>query len=334
MIAVYIFTFCMGAILGSFLNVVGLRLLRDESIVLPASRCYNCNEKIKPYDNIPIVSWLLLKGKCRNCQVHISKQYPAIELATALLAVATVYQFGITFQAAFLLFLIANLMIILITDFKEQYIYDYNSIGLIPFGLAYTYLNLGDVPGIREFSLGYMTLTLPHIFVSALVAVGGSFVIFGALNLLSVLMLGKPGFGEGDTRLLMGVGSFFGLKLMVMIFITSFVLQAAIGIPMLVFQWYKQKAYKLIALLVVGFVFALLPYVLKPVVSNDLVLLGLALGFGIIAMTATLKALRKAKELPTGLTYLPFGPALVFATLLAMFFQGQMFSVFRLFLPV
>lgn len=83
-----------GAIFGSFLNVVAHRLPRRQSLVTPASRCVACGSAIKPYDNIPVLSWLLLRGRCRSCGVHISARYPLIEAATAGLCVAVVLAKG------------------------------------------------------------------------------------------------------------------------------------------------------------------------------------------------------------------------------------------------
>lgn len=80
----------LGAIFGSFLNVVTHRLPRRESLVAPASHCVACGATIKPYDNIPVLSWLLLRGRCRSCGVHISARYPLIEAGTAALCVAVV----------------------------------------------------------------------------------------------------------------------------------------------------------------------------------------------------------------------------------------------------
>src|SRR3954462_4472742 len=79
-----------GLLVGSFLNVVAWRLPRGESLAHPPSRCPTCGAPIKPYDNVPVVSWLLLRGRCRNCRTHISARYPLVELATALLWVFVV----------------------------------------------------------------------------------------------------------------------------------------------------------------------------------------------------------------------------------------------------
>jgi leader peptidase (prepilin peptidase) / N-methyltransferase len=84
----------LGLLLGSFLNVVAYRLPRGESLALPASRCPGCDTPIKPYDNVPVLSWLLLRGRCRSCGVRIAWRYPLIELGTALLLALTVVVIG------------------------------------------------------------------------------------------------------------------------------------------------------------------------------------------------------------------------------------------------
>ncbi len=85
-----VFTAIFGAVIGSFLNVVAYRLPRGESMVAPSSRCPGCGTPVKPYDNIPVFGWLLLRGHCRSCHEPISAQYPIVEAATALLCVAVV----------------------------------------------------------------------------------------------------------------------------------------------------------------------------------------------------------------------------------------------------
>src|SRR5215212_8644857 len=88
--------FALGAIIGSFLNVVIHRYPRGESIVMPPSHCPNCNTQIRPYDNIPVLSWLLLLGRCRACREPISARYPLVELANALFYLAIFQRTGLT----------------------------------------------------------------------------------------------------------------------------------------------------------------------------------------------------------------------------------------------
>lgn len=321
--------------MGSFLNVVGLRFLRNESIVLPGSHCYACNRSIRPYDNIPILSWILLKGKCRHCGVGISLQYPAIEFLTGFLFVATIHRFGFTLQTAFLLYLIGNLIVVLITDFRERFIFVINSLGLIPFGLAFTwFIPGGAFSEGHTLALGSLALTIPPLFVSALLAVVGAYVIFFVLNVTSRLIIGQDGFGEGDTYLLMGIGSFVGVKLTILIFILSFLVQAAIGIPLTFRQWMRNRAYKAVWFTALGFACATMPYGLQFIIPNPGVILGLTLILGTLAIYLSVKALKIVKSSNIEFTFVPFGPAIVFASLLILFFEEPVLSLFRHFLPV
>lgn len=313
----------LGAILGSFLNVVGLRFLKEESLVTKRSYCYGCGHQIRWIDNIPVLSWCVLGGKCRDCKAPISWQYPVVEALTAALFALTVYQYGVTWETAFYLFLIANLVVILITDFREHYIFDINSLGLIPVGLLFSGLSLSGRFGQQALNLFGWHVSVSAGLISALIALLGAFLVFYLLNLFSKLTIGRPGFGEGDTRLLMGLGAFFGLNWMLVIFAISFVLQVIVGIPMLINQWIKAKAYQALTYFGVGVVFAILPYVAQALLPQGLILLGVALLCCVGALWASLKGLSYAKEVSTGLTYLPFGPALVFATLILLFAHQQ-----------
>src|ERR1700678_2383568 len=93
-----VFVFLFGLIIGSFLNVCILRIPSGKSIVLPASACPKCGEPIRPYDNIPVLSYLLLGGKCRGCKTKISWMYPLVELLTGLLFLGCFYAFGISVE--------------------------------------------------------------------------------------------------------------------------------------------------------------------------------------------------------------------------------------------
>src|SRR4030095_3582589 len=96
----YILVFALGLCVGSFLNVIALRTLAGKSIVGPPSQCANCGHRIAAYDNIPVLSFLILRGRCRACDAAISWQYPAVELLTAILLVAISSTFGFTLYAA------------------------------------------------------------------------------------------------------------------------------------------------------------------------------------------------------------------------------------------
>ena len=114
------FVFVTGICVGSFLNVVGFRFLADEPISHPASHCPQCKTPLRWMDNIPVLSYLLLNGRCHSCQAGISIQYPLVEIATGLLFALTVWFFGLGWQTLPLLFLVCNLIVIFITDLRGK----------------------------------------------------------------------------------------------------------------------------------------------------------------------------------------------------------------------
>ena len=119
-----IIIFILGLLLGSFYNVVGIRLLKKESIVKPRSHCPKCNYVLKWYENIPVLSYIFLKGKCSNCKEKISLMYPLMELLTAVLFVISYLLFGIS-ENFFIAIIISSLItIIFITDIKDMIILD------------------------------------------------------------------------------------------------------------------------------------------------------------------------------------------------------------------
>ena len=96
MLILYFYAFVLGTCIGSFSNVCVFRWLKNESVIFKPSHCLNCGNEIKWYDNIPIISYLILKGKCRNCHTHISIQYPIIEFLSGLIFLLIFYKFGIS----------------------------------------------------------------------------------------------------------------------------------------------------------------------------------------------------------------------------------------------
>ena len=121
---VLFFFFLFGIIIGSFLNVCISRIPEGQSIVSPSSRCHRCLAPIKPYDNVPILGWLLLRGKCRACALPISPMYPLIELATGLLFVACYLSFGLTVETCKWLFFSCVIIILTITDLRVRLLPD------------------------------------------------------------------------------------------------------------------------------------------------------------------------------------------------------------------
>lgn len=140
------FILSAGACIGSFLNVVALRALTNESIVFPSSKCPKCNTPIKWYDNIPVLSYLFtFKGKCRSCGEKVSIQYPIVEAITSILFLAVFIGFGITLQTLFLLIILCISIVISITDLKEKSVFTRHLWYLIILSFLYAYFIRHDI---------------------------------------------------------------------------------------------------------------------------------------------------------------------------------------------
>ena len=186
--------FIFGSCIGSFLNVCIYRLPLSKSIVFPPSACPGCDTPIQFYDNIPILSFLLLRGKCRHCQSVISLRYPLIELMSGLFAVCTYLKFGLTLEALIAYLLIASLIVITFIDIDHRIIPDAISLPGIPIGFAASFF-------------------LPAISYKASLAgvlVGGGSLL--AVAWIYSLITKKEGMGGGDIKLLAMIGAFIGWK--------------------------------------------------------------------------------------------------------------------------
>lgn len=177
----------MGVILGSFFNVVGLRVPKKESLVAPPSHCPNCMRVLRAIDLIPVVSYGLLRGKCRTCGVRISPLYAWIELATGVLFAYATWQIGLTWELFVALLFISLLMIITVSDISYM---------LIPDKVLLFFLPL--------FMVGRIFSPLTPWWDSALGAVVGFFV------LLLIAVLSKGGMGGGDIKLFLLIGLVLG----------------------------------------------------------------------------------------------------------------------------
>lgn len=183
----------MGLILGSFLNVCTLRWPTDESVVSPPSRCPGCGTRIRWYDNIPVLSYLILRGRCRACGASISAQYPAVELATALIWAGSFMQHGLAIESLRGSIFLTILLGIAVTDARFYIIPDQFSLGGGLIGLA-----LAPFPGGLTF----------------LQSVLGAAVGFGLLWLVASLgtwMFKKDAMGGGDLKMMGMVGAFLGV---------------------------------------------------------------------------------------------------------------------------
>ena len=134
-----IFVFLFGLIIGSFLNVCILRIPGGKSIVMPASACPKCGAPIRPYDNIPVLSYLFLRGKCRSCQTPISKMYPLVELITGILFLACYIAFGLSVETLKWAVFSAIMVVLVFTDLRERLLPDVVNFTGFALGLALSF---------------------------------------------------------------------------------------------------------------------------------------------------------------------------------------------------
>jgi leader peptidase (prepilin peptidase)/N-methyltransferase len=208
---IFLFVFFLGAILGSFLNVCIYRLPKRESILSPPSHCPHCSEPIRFYDNIPIISYLLLRGKCRHCKGHISFRYPVVEVLSSLLSLALLVKYGLTLQSLLFLLFSAALVIITFIDLDYQIIPDSISIPGIFFGIGASFF----IP---------MMSWLESLFG---ILIGGSFLLLVATGYK--WLTGREGMGGGDVKLLAMIGAWLGWKAIPFVLFSSSLIGVLIG---------------------------------------------------------------------------------------------------------
>ena len=209
------FALLLGLALGSFINVCVYRIPLKKSIVSPPSSCPQCGKEIRFYDNIPIISYIILLGKCRNCGHHISWQYPAVELLTGVLSMGLFIKYGFTFQY-FLYFLFsASLLTVSFIDIRHQIIPDVISLSGIILGLLASF-----IPG-----------NLNWLESLAGIIAGGGF-----LYLVAVIyerLTGKMGMGGGDIKLLAMIGAWLGWRSIFPVIMLSSLAGSIIGSAMI-----------------------------------------------------------------------------------------------------
>lgn len=217
----YLLTFLFGAIIGSFLNVVIHRVPLEESIVFPNSACPKCKNAIKSYDNIPILSWLILGGKCRNCKNPISSRYPAVELLTALLFLLVYWQVGFVWYLPVCLIFVAAIISLIFIDSEYMILPDVITYPLLFFAiivrLAFPLIYQNDFfSDTKIFPLNMIDPSVPSWAVSLFGAIIGGLIGGGSLWLVGELwkrLRGVEAMGFGDVKMMFGVGALLGWQL-------------------------------------------------------------------------------------------------------------------------
>ena len=213
-----VFSIIFGAMVGSFLNVCIYRLPKEESIIWPRSHCPACKKMIRFYDNIPLISYLLLRGRCRYCKGPISLQYPLVEGVTALSSLFLIIKFGPSLSYLFYFAFVAALIAITVIDLYHQ---------IIPDGIS--------LPGIGVGLLA--SLVIPQItFFNSLMGIllGG-----GSLFLVATLyewIFKREGMGGGDVKLLAMIGAFLGWKAVILTILLSSLIGSITGILIMILK--------------------------------------------------------------------------------------------------
>jgi len=214
--------FAGGLILGSFLNVCIYRFPKNKSIIFPASHCPLCQKPIRWYDNIPLISYVILGGRCRFCRGRIGVRYFLVELLTGILTLALFLSFGLNEKFAGYLFLASGLIVATFVDFELQEIPDQVTIAGIVVGI----ISSVAFPGILGASSrldGFISSVL------GMAAGGGSIYLMGFFG---ELVFKKEAMGGGDVKLLAMVGTFLGWKLAILTFFIAPVFGAVVGVAL------------------------------------------------------------------------------------------------------
>ena len=213
----------LGAIIGSFLNVVIHRYPREESIVFPASRCPTCHAAIKPYDNVPVLSYLWLRGRCRSCRSPISLRYPLVELANGLFYLAIYQRTGPTIAFLPLAALVSMTIVLIYIDAEIQMLPD-----------VITYSGIAIALGASALGISGLApdLMLADDWKNALLGAAAGASTLAALILAYWLVRRVEGMGWGDVKMIAMIGAILGLAGLPPLLLISSVTGAAVGIPL------------------------------------------------------------------------------------------------------
>lgn len=216
------FIFIFGAAIGSFLNVCIYRIPRGESVVYPPSHCTNCSAKIKWFDLMPIISYIVLGGKCRHCGEKISVRYPVIESAAALLYLMLYAKLGIGLEFVKYAIFISVLIVVGMIDFDTTDVYFKTTAAGIIFALIFIALYWYMGFEIKNFILGG---------------------ILGGIFFISIIIATRGGMGWGDMEICLFCGLFLGFKFTLVMMLLAFVLGSAAGVILILSGKKSRKDY-------------------------------------------------------------------------------------------
>jgi len=214
-----VFSLLLGAVVGSFLNVVILRLpQKDTSIVYPGSHCPQCDHPLSWWENIPLFSYLILRGRCRNCKVRISWQYPAVEAAMAIFSLLLFHRFGVSADFCIQFVFFAALLVIIFIDIHHQIIPDLISLPGIGVGFLASFIS--EQITWQQSGLGLL--------------IGGGILYLIAFGYYALTQ--RDGMGGGDIKLLAMIGAFLGWQSLLYVVFASSLLGSIVGILAMIKQ--------------------------------------------------------------------------------------------------
>ena len=216
----------IGLCMGSFYNVVILRSLSGESIVFPSSKCPKCGNKLKPWHNIPILSYILLRGKCYFCKEKISIQYPVVEFITMLLFCFSYWRFGLSISTVFVIIWLSMLLIMTVTDLKERLVDCRIAIAMGISGCISAFI-INGVAGLISSVLGIIA----------------GIIIFETIARCGKFIFHTDVMGEADTYVAAAIGGIFGVYNLPIVLLLGLLSYALIFLPLFIYDKFKLKDY-------------------------------------------------------------------------------------------
>jgi leader peptidase (prepilin peptidase)/N-methyltransferase len=214
--------FALGAIIGSFLNVVIYRYPREESVAFPASHCPSCNAAIKPYDNVPILSYIWLRGRCRSCRTPFSARYPLVELANALFYVAILQRTGLRLLFLPVAAIVSMTIVLIFIDAEIQILPDVITLPGIAIGIAMSALENPSV---------HADLLLAKSLKYSLLGAAAGALLIALLIAAYWLLRGIEGMGWGDAKMMAMIGAVLGAYALPGVLFLASLAGAVVGIP-------------------------------------------------------------------------------------------------------
>lgn len=343
MIGILGFIFIIGLIVGSFLNVVILRTVSEESIVFPGSKCPKCQTPLKWYHNIPVLSYIFLRGKCAFCKEKISIQYPLVELLTGLiftlfgfLYLNTIFNTNESVPILTMMFLVSVIAVSLFivisgTDFKEMLVKEAHLYMLIGLGLFYSII-IGVFSFYGDYKFGLIKWNLfftPILY--TICAIGISFIFMELIRRSANFLIKTETFGDGDSYIFAGIAgvitSLFGasdirylLVMLFIIFFLSIILSVIFALPFYLKNLFMTKNWYLLGIISTFIIYTTCYFYLgrEGLLENSLILIICTIILLILGAILCIEIIKGMKNKKEGGTQIPFGPSLCASGLIAL----------------